>query len=396
MKPKWLDTMQIDVSLAKDLAFNPYYGELESGLGEKTRLAGQTILDLASNNYLGLANDPRVVAAARVALDENGLSLCGTPIATGTNRLYNKLCRSLEQFLGLERVLLYPSCYQANMGLFTALAGKQDVTLVDQFAHASLLQGIATTGCKVMPFLHNDMTHLQKLLGRCGSYRRILVVSESVFSTRGTICPLAEMHALAEQYGALPLIDDSHGIGVLGERGHGILEHENIRSFSGIYTASLGKALAGQGGIVAASAEIMEYLSYSNEALIYSTALTPPVIGGLLEVLRIIEEEFAAKRARLAANRLQLLASAKRANLPTVAGDAPIVGIQQGSARATLLLARELFRRGVFSTPFLPPSVPPNQGVVRLIANAGLSGDEMDRACRALEDAAEATRRDDK
>ena len=394
MKPDWLNDLKIDVSLAKDLAFNPYYGELETGLGEKIRLAGQTILDLASNNYLGLANDPRVLAAARSALEENGLSLCGTPIATGANRLYNKLCRSLEQFLGLERAVLYPSCYQANMGLFTALAGKQDVTLVDQFAHASLLQGIATTGCKVMPFLHNNMDHLEKLLGRCGSYRRILVVSESVFSTRGTICPLAEMQALAEKFGALPIIDDSHGIGVLGVRGRGILEYENIGKFSGIYTASLGKALAGQGGIVAASPEIMEYLSYSNEALIYSTALTPPIIGGLLEVLRIIEEEFSAKRERLAANRNQLLASAAQAGLKTVAGDAPIIGVKQGSDRATLILARELLKRGVFSTPFLPPSVPPNQGVVRLIANAGLSEDEMCRACRALEDAAEESRRD--
>lgn len=396
MKPQWLDKLKIDVSLAKELTFNPYYGELESGLGEKIRLAGHTILDLASNNYLGLANDSRVVAAAKLALDENGLSLCGTPIATGANRLYNKLCRELEQFLGLERALLYPSCYQANMGLFTALAGKQDVTLIDQFAHASLFQGIATTGCKVMPFMHNDMDHLKKLLGRCGSYRRILVVSESVFSTRGTICPFTQMHALAEEFGALSIIDDSHGIGVLGVRGHGILEHENIESFSGIYTASLGKALAGQGGVVAASAEIMEYLSYSNEALIYSTALTPPIIGGLLEVLRILKEEFPAKRERLDANRIQLLVSATKAGLKTVAGDAPIIGVKQGSDRATLIFARELLKRGVFTTPFLPPSVPPNQGVVRLIANAGLSEDEMSLACHALKDAADASLRQDK
>jgi len=394
MKPEWLDNLNIDVSLAKKLTFNPYYGELEAGLGETTCLVGKKFLDLASNNYLGLAGDPRVLAAARLALDENGLSLCGTPIATGANRLYNTLCRSLERFLGMERVLLYPSCYQANLGLFRALAGKEDVTLVDQFAHASLLQGIAATGCKVMPFLHNNMEHLQKLLGRCGRYRRILVVSESVFSTRGTICPLADMQALAEEFDALPIIDDSHGIGVLGVRGRGILEHEHVENFSGIYTASLGKALAGQGGMVAASAEIIEYLSYSNEALIYSTALTPPVIGGLLEVLRIIEEEFSQKSKRLTANRSQLLRSATEAGLKTIAGDAPIVGVQQGSDRATLILTRELFKRGVFSTPFLPPSVPPNQGVVRLIANAGLSEDQMCRASHALKDAAEASRRD--
>lgn len=394
MKPEWLNDLHIDVTLARTLAFNPYYGELETGLGRTTRLGGKSILDLASNNYLGLAGDPRVVAAARSALDENGLSLCGTPIATGANRLYNTLCRRLERFVGLERVLLYPSCYQANLGLFRALAGKEDVTLVDQFAHASLLQGIAATGCKVMPFLHNDIDHLKKLLGRCGRYRRILVVSESVFSTRGTICPLADMAALAEEFGALPIIDDSHGIGVLGGHGRGILEHQHIGNFSGIYTASLGKALAGQGGMVAASAKLIEYLSYSSEALIYSTALTPPVIGGLLEVLNIVEEEFSLKSKRLMANRNQLLASAAKAGLPIIAGDAPIVGVLQGSDKATLILARELLHRGVFSTPFLPPSVPPGQGVVRLIANAGLSAEEMVRACHALQDAAEACRRD--
>jgi len=396
MKPKWLKDLYIDTSLADDLSFNPYYAQLENGLGDKANLAGQPILDLASNNYLGLANDPRVLTAAKVALEENGLSLCGTPIATGANRLYNELCRKLEKFLGLERALIYPSCYQANMGLFTSLAGKQDVILVDQFAHASLLQGISTTGCKVMPFLHNNMDHLKKLLGRCEKYRRILVVSESVFSTRGTICPLALMHSLAREYGALTVIDDSHGIGVLGVQGHGILEHENIQSFSGIYTASLGKALAGQGGVVAASAEIMDYLSYSNASLIYSTALSPPIIGGLLEILRIIDTEFSAKRLKLDSNRTQLLQSASHAGLQTITGEAPIVGVQQGSDRATLLLARELFKRRVFATPFLPPSVPPNQGVVRLIANAGLSEEQMSQACDALEGAVKAAQSNSK
>ncbi len=388
MNPKWVGELKVDVSLARELGFNPYYAELEKGLGKPARLAGREVLDLASNNYLGLANDPRVLNAARQALDENGLSLCGTPIATGSNRIYNQLCRSLEQFSGLGRALLYPSCYQANMGLFTALAGKQDVVLVDQFAHASLLQGIASLGCKVMPFLHNDMDHLRKLLSRVGSYRRVLVVSESVFSTRGTICPLAKLHALAEEFGALAVIDDSHGIGVLGNRGRGILEHEEIPSYSGIYTASLGKALAGQGGVVAASCELMEYLGYANAALIYSTALAPPMIGGLLEALRILDSEFPARRARLETNRNQLLASAHRAGLKTVYGRAPIVSILQGSDRATLLLARELLSRGVFSTPFLPPSVPPNKGVVRMIAHAGLTADEMDNACLALEESA--------
>lgn len=390
MKPKWLDKLHIDTSLAKDLSFNPYYAQLENGLGDKARLTGLSILDLASNNYLGLANDPRVLTAAKAALEDNGLSLCGTPIATGSNRLYNDLCRKLEMFLGLERVMIYPSCYQANMGLFTSLAGKQDVILVDQFAHASLLQGISIPGCKVMPFLHNNMSHLKKLLGRCEKYRRILIVSESVFSTRGTICPLAQIHTLAQEYGALTVIDDSHGIGVLGPHGHGILEHENIQSFSGIYTASLGKALAGQGGVVAASAEIIDYLRYSNETLIYSTALAPPIIGGLLEILRIIDMEFSEKQLILDSNKTQLLRSASKAGLKTIAGEAPIIGVKQGSDRSTLLLARELFKRGVFSTPFLSPSVPPNQGVVRLIANAGLCEKKINQACNALEEAAKA------
>ncbi|MGW8161325.1 MAG: aminotransferase class I/II-fold pyridoxal phosphate-dependent enzyme, partial [Desulfobulbales bacterium] len=333
MQPEWLNNLQIDLHLAQELSFNPYYGELQAGLGKTTQVAGTPILDLASNNYLGLANDQRVVDAAGAALAENGLSLCGTPIAIGANRLYNMLCRKLEAFLGLERAVLYPSCYQANMGLFASLAGKQDVILVDQFAHASLLQGMRITRARIMPFAHNDMDYLKKLLGRCEKYRRVLVVSESVFSTRGTICPLARMHALAEEFGALSVIDDSHGLGVLGAQGRGILEHEDIQSYSGIYTASLGKALGGQGGVVAAPAEIMEYLRYANEALIYSTALTPPVIGGLLEVLRIIAAEFPARSAKLAANRMLLLETAGRAGLKTIAGDAPIIGVMQGSER---------------------------------------------------------------
>ncbi|MCB9495388.1 MAG: pyridoxal phosphate-dependent aminotransferase family protein [Fibrobacteria bacterium] len=391
MTAAWMQELRIDLGLAEELCFNPYHARLDRGIGRNASLSTASVLDLASNNYLGLADDPRILEAAGNALRENGMSLCGTPIATGGNLLFDGLCRSLAEFVGLERALVYPSCYQANTGLFSSLVGKQDVVVVDQFAHSSLLQGIAAVGCKVLPFLHNDMGHLQRVLDRTRGYRRVLVASESVFSTRGTICPLEEMNRLALRYGALPVIDDSHGIGVLGRSGRGILEHAGLEGFTGIYTASLGKALAGQGGVVAGSASLMEYLSYANASYIYSTALVPPVLGGLSESLRIVEEEFQVRRDRLIANRELLIRAAEASGIVVVAGEAPIVSVRTGSDRATLAFAKVLLAEGVFSTPFLPPSVPPNQGVVRLIPNAALTDEDMRTACRAMERAADAT-----
>jgi 7-keto-8-aminopelargonate synthetase-like enzyme len=376
--------MSVDKSLADKLDFNPYYRRIGSGVTGFLKIKGETYINLASNNYLGLACDSDVKSAIARGAEKYGASMCGTPIATGTSELFTRLEESLADFCGLESSVLFPSCYQANAGLFPVVAGKEDLIIVDHYAHASLIEGIKASGSKMKPFLHNNMEHLEKLLGKTQNFRRTFVVTESVFSTEGSIAPLDAITDLCRRYNAIPVVDDSHGIGVIGDCGRGVLEAFSITDFPGIYTASLGKALANSGGVVAGKTEFIDYLRYTCPGLIYSTALTPASISGILAVLDIIRSSFHIVGKQMWKNKTTLTQCLKEFGLELSAGQAPITSIVCGSAEATILTARALYREKILSTPFIPPSVPPNQGRVRLIAGADLDDNNMEQVTDAI------------
>lgn len=345
------------------VGFNPY----------RVPYDNRRYVDLASNNYLGLAEHPLVKQAAADAIKEYGVSFCGTPAASGCSALADETAGRLADFAGVETALLFPSCYQANNGIFSALCTKEDLIVVDQCAHSSLIQGIRAAGCKINPFLHNDCGHLEKVLKRAGGYRRIFVVTESVFSTEGSIAPLTRIIALCETYGATPVVDDSHGIGVIGKTGRGVLEHFHIHGFQGIYTASLGKSLANMGGMAGGSGETMEYLGYLCPHLIYSTALTPPVLGGIAGALDVIAAEFHELGARMWRYK-DIIAGAVGAEHSS---SAPISAIFCGDAQTAVMRCGQLYERGILSTPFIEPSVSKNACVLRLIAGAGLQEERV-------------------
>ena len=360
----------LDRSLVDEVGFNPYYQLMDK----------DKYIDLASNNYLGLADDIRVKRASISAIEQYGTSMCGTPIATGYISLFSELERRLSAFVGLEDTIIFPSCYQANNGIFASMADKDDLIIVDRYAHSSLIQGIKAVGCKISPFLHNDMNHLEKILARSQRYRQIFVVTESVFSTEGSIAPLDEISALCERYGALTIVDDSHGIGVLGKNGGGILEYLGMTNYQGIYTASLGKALANSGGVVAGTRKIIEVLRYYCPQLIFSTAVTPATLGGINGVLDVIETDFELLSKRMWHYKEIINQSGNY----FMKSQAPINAIPTGSAKNTLMLAKKLFEYGIFTTPFIEPSVPKNEGVVRMIAGAGLTEQQVHYAIEKI------------
>lgn len=371
------ERFRLDESLANVSDHNPYYQRIDSGLNRRIRVNGQEMIDLASNNYLGLATDSRVKRAAVEAVQKYGVSLCGTPIATGYIDLYQRLEEKLSSFVGLEQTLILPSCYQANTGLFGSIAGPQDLIVVDRFAHSSLIQGIKSSGAKMRPFLHNNLEHLEGVLQRSTEYRQIFVVTESVFSTEGSIAPCKEIVQLCQAYHAVPVIDDSHGIGVLGESGRGILEQQGIKSYQGIYTASLGKGLANSGGIISGQKGLMDYLKYYCPHLVYSTALPPAVLAGVEAVLDILHYEFDKLKKRLTLYQQVVYESLMEGGFSVVSSEAPINSIQSGSKEATFILARKFYENGILSTPFIEPSVPNGEGRVRLIAGAHLTEDTV-------------------
>ena len=373
--------LTLDRSLEVKAGFNPYYKELQTALEDPVLINNESYINLAANNYLGLAADERVKAAAAAAVHKYGASLCGTPIATGYIDLFRGLEDRLAKFAGLEAALILPSCYQANNGLFSAIAGKEDLFVIDHYAHSSLIQGVSAVGCKVRPFLHNDMEHLESILDKSLRYRQVFIVTESVFSTEGTIAPFREICRLAEKYGAIPVIDDSHGIGVIGGKGRGILEEAVIGEYQGIYTASLGKALANTGGMIAGKKSLIEYLRYYCPHLIYSTALPPSVLGGIDKVLDIIESESEYRKisGRMWRFKEQLCKELSKAGFTLSEGKAPITSICAGNSESTVSLAKDFFENKVLTTPFIAPSVPVNQGRVRLIAGANLQASTIDR-----------------
>lgn len=374
----------VDESLADAIGFNPYYCEIKSGLGGYININDRQFINLASNNYLGLADNPEVKGAVMEAVKRYGASMCGTPIATGYIELYRKAEEKLSAFIGLEDSIILPSGYQANNGLFSAIAGSEDLIIVDRYAHSSLVQGIWAAGCKIRPFLHNNMEHLQEILSHAKKYRQVFVVTESVFSTDGSIAPFKEITDLCREYRAVPVVDDSHGIGVIGRSGKGILEDQEILNYEGIYTASLGKALANAGGVISGRREIINYLKYYCPHLVYSTALPPSILGGLVKVLDMIHTEFHVLSKPMWKYKAIVNQGLTDNGFHVAEGRAPINSIHAGSSGNTIALAKSFFENHILTTPFIAPSVPVEQGKVRLIAGANLTEDAMDRVLNAI------------
>jgi len=363
---------KLDQSLLGQTGFNPYYRGIQSELSDSVIVEGERFINLASNNYLGLAADERVKASAIKALDKYGTSLCGTPIATGYIDLFGAVEERLAKFIGLEASIILPSCYQANNGLFSVIAGKEDLILIDHYAHSSLVQGAKAAGCKIRPFLHNNMDHLSSILEKSFQHRQIFIVTESVFSTDGSIAPLKEILQLGDKYHAVPVVDDSHGIGTIGKKGRGILEEAGIVDYPGIYSASLGKALANSGGMISGKKDLIDYLRYYCPHLVYSTAIAPSVLGGIAKVLDIIEEEYDEIKGRMWRYKNLLSQGLLDQGFKLADGKAPITSICTGSSIETINLAKRFYQEKVLTTPFIAPSVPANEGKVRLIAGGNL------------------------
>ena len=374
----------VDYELVRKAGFNPYYPVIESGLDDIIIVEGKKFIDLASNNYLGLANDIRLKDAGKLAIEKYGMSLCATPIASGYSELYDMVRHKLSEFVGLENTILYPSCYQANNGLFNVIAGREDIAIIDRCSHSSLIEGVKSAGCKIWPFRHNDMTHLEKGLKISQKYRQAYVITESVFSTEGTIVPFNEIVALCDKYGAIPVIDDSHGIGVIGKTGRGILEHADIKDYNGIYTASLGKSLANSGGMISGKKEIIDFLKYYSSHLVYSTSIIPSSLAGINVVLDIIDKEFPERSKKMWHYTKLICDTLIELDYKVSNSSTAITSIKSGNPLETLQLTRKIFDRGILVTPFIYPSVQYNEGRIRLIAGANLTQPTLDKALKAF------------
>lgn len=377
--------LEFDDSAIRFNGFNPYYLSISSGQDDPLLVDGREMINLATNNYLGLCNDPRIKETYINAIRKYGVSMCATPIAGGYTELFTKTQKKLSSFIGVENVVLYPSCYQANNGLFPAVAKKDDLILFDRFSHSSLIQGIRSVGCRALPFSHNDMDSLADILKRYSDYPKIFVVTESVFSTEGSIAPFKEICELCRIYDAVPVVDDSHGIGVIGSQGRGILSHCGIADFEGIYTASLGKAFSNNCGVIGGSFELINFLSYMSSHLVYSTALPPAVIAGIDKTVDIVLEEYDVRAKKIYSYSELFKKTLSENGFKVSESRAPITSIIIGNSDDTVIFAKRLFSGCVLSTPFIYPSVRKNDGRIRLIAGANIRESSVERAVELFE-----------
>jgi 8-amino-7-oxononanoate synthase len=355
---------------------------LGSGSSPWVRVNGREALLLCSNNYLGLASHPRVVAAAQEAAATWGYGAGASRLVSGTLELHSRLEEGLARFLGAEAALLFSSGYLANLGVIPSLAGPGDVIYSDQFNHASIVDGCRLSGAQVMVYPHADARALEALLAASEGRRR-LIVTEGVFSMEGDIAPLSELVSLARRYDALLMVDDAHALGVLGPGGRGTPELLGMGGQIPILVGTLGKALGGLGAFVAGSHELRDYLLNKARSFIFTTALPPPVMGGALAALEVVREE-PERRQTLLEKAEYLRRGLKALGFNILGAGTPIVPALVGSPTKTVLLSQLLLEEGVYVQAIRPPTVPEGECRLRCSVMATHSWEDLERALRAF------------
>ena len=362
---------------------------LEAPQAARTRMEGRgEVVILSSNNYLGLCNEPEVVAAGKRALDRYGAGTGSVRFICGTFAVHRELEQALARFVGCESSLTYVSCWNANEGLAPTLLGEQDIVISDQLNHASIIDSIrlakAITKCQTAVYRHSDMADLEDKLRAARDARLKLVLTDGVFSMEGDIAKLPDIVALARKYDAIVAMDDSHGTGVLGRTGRGTAEHYGMLGDADIITSTLGKALGGAaGGFTAGAAPLADYLTQRSRPQLFSNALPPTVAASALAAVRCVERR-PERVTRLHDNaryfREQLLAL----GFKPLPGETPIVPVILGETAKAIEMSALLLDEGIFVTGFGYPVVPQGHARIRCQLSAAHTREDLDLALSAF------------
>jgi glycine C-acetyltransferase len=363
---------------------------LTSPQGAQVAVAdGPPVLNLCANNYLGLADDPRVVAAAKAALDEWGYGLASVRFICGTQAIHKRLEEALSEFLGTDDTILYSSCFDANTGLFETLLDERDAVISDALNHASIIDGIRLCKARRLRYRNRDMADLEAQLSAAADARHRLIATDGVFSMDGSYAPLAEICALAERYDAMVMVDDSHAVGFVGADGRGTPERSGVADRVDIVTGTLGKALGGaSGGYVSGRAEIVELLRQRSRPYLFSNSVAPAVVAASLAVLDLVKGS-AELRERLRDNTAFFRARMTGIGFDVLPGEHPIIPIMIGDAVPASRLAERLLSKGVYVTAFSYPVVPLGTARIRTQMSAAHRRDDLERAALAFASARE-------
>jgi glycine C-acetyltransferase len=349
---------------------------------------GREVVNLCANNYLGYTADPRIVRAAQDFLEKYGFGLSSVRFICGSQDIHKELEAKVTAFLGTEDTILYSSCFDANGGLFETLLGAEDAIISDELNHASIIDGIRL--CKAARFRYRncDMNHLEEQLKAAEKARFKLIATDGVFSMDGVIAPLREICDLAERYGALVMVDDSHATGFLGENGRGSIEYCQVIGRVDIVTSTFGKALGGAGGgFTSGRREIISMLRQRSRPYLFSNSLSPAIIGASLKALELVQGD-PAPRKQLVALAERFRKGLSQAGFSLRGAGHPIIPIMLGDAVKAQEMARDLLTLGFYVIGFFYPVVPMGQARIRTQLSAAHTFDDIDRAVQAFREAA--------
>jgi 8-amino-7-oxononanoate synthase len=362
----------------------PYFHALETGQDTEVIINGKRTVMIGSNNYLGLTSDPRVIAASRKALDQFGTGCSGSRFLNGTLTLHMELEKELALFLNKEAALTFSTGFQTNLGIISSIAGRNDYIICDNENHASIIDGCRLSFAKLVKYEHNDMEDLEKKLDnipdKCGK----LIVTDGVFSMEGDICNLPEIVRLARKYGCRILVDDAHGLGVLGEHGRGTAEYFGLTDEVDIIMGTFSKSLASLGGFIAADEAVIHYVKHNSRPFIFSASIPPANAAAAMEALRILKSE--PERVKSLWNNAEYMKKGlKELNIPLGNTQTPIIPIITEENERTFVITRRLLDEGVYVNPVVAPAVKPGRCLLRTSYTATHTREQLDYALAAFQ-----------
>ncbi|ETS31875.1 glycine C-acetyltransferase [Photorhabdus temperata] len=347
---------------------------------------GSHVINFCANNYLGLANHPDLIAAAKAGMDSHGFGMASVRFICGTQDTHKELEKKLAEFLGMEDAILYSSCFDANGGLFETLFGPEDAIISDALNHASIIDGVRLCKAKRYRYANNDMQELRAQLeqAKTDNARHIVIATDGVFSMDGVIADLKSICDLADEFGAMVMVDDSHAVGFVGAHGRGTHEYCDVMDRIDIITGTLGKALGGaSGGYTAARKDVVEWLRQRSRPYLFSNSLAPAIVAASINVLDMLKEGDAL-RDRLWKNANLFREKMTAAGFTLAGADHAIIPVMLGDAKLAQEFAAELLKEGIYVTGFFYPVVPKNQARIRTQMSAAHTEEQIERAVEAF------------
>ncbi len=365
--------------------FYPYFHVVESQQDPELIVEGKKMIMLGSNNYLGLTSHPAVKAAAVEAVKKYGSGCAGSRFLNGTLDIHVELEEKLAAFFHRDAALMFSTGYQTNLGIISALVGKDDVVVIDKLDHASIIDACRLSFGEVKKFRHNDMGSLEFILKECGD-RNKLVVVDGVYSMEGDIAPLPDIAPLCRKYGARLMVDDAHGVGVLGKTGRGTAEHFGMEKDVDIIMGTYSKSLASIGGFVIADEDVIHYMKHHSRPLIFSASPPPASVASVIAALDIIDRE-PERRERLWHNTNKMMKAFKQMGFDSGVSETPIIPLVMGEMEMAFMMWKTLKEQGVFVNPVVPPAVQQGRCMIRTSYMATHTDAMLDRALDIFEKA---------